>query len=532
METGKQEDNESETSSLLRTNTNQPLLNRGPEWHRLACFAVIMVLVGFLTTQAFHKRPKQTLNSEEYHKFPVGFVWGSATSSYQIEGAVNEDGRGVSIWDTFCKEPGNILDGDNADVACDHYHKVDEDVKLMKEMGLKAYRFSIAWPRILPNGEGAVNQAGLDFYSHLIDKLIENEIEPWVTLYHWDLPQALEDKYHGWLGRETIEAFGKYARICFAAYGDRVKHWITLNESWTVAVNGYNNGIHAPGRSSDPAVETYLVAHHLILAHARAARIFKSDFANQGGVIGIANCADFRYPLTKSANDKLAAERAMVFQLAWFADPIWKGDYPKEMKDRLGHRLPKFSVDEQSDLKGSADFFGVNHYSSLIAAAPKHQPKYSGYWADMFVEFSANADWEQSQMGWSVVPSGCREMLLWIAKRYQHPIIYMTENGSAFDEPDLKTALQDTRQSHFFKVYIRACAEAIDAGVDLRGYFAWSFMDNFEWQFGYQRRFGLFWTDFETLERTPKVSALWYRDTIKANGNNIKRFSKSSQILV
>jgi beta-galactosidase len=426
-----------------------------------------------------HSTILQNPTVHEYHSFPETFVWGAATSSYQIEGAVTDDGRGPSIWDTFCKVPGNVLGGESGDVACDHYHKVDADVNLMKRLGLKAYRFSIAWPRILPNGEGEVNQAGIDFYSHLIDRLIENGIEPWITLYHWDLPQVLEDKYKGWLGRETVDAFGEYTRICFAAYGDRVKHWITLNESWTVAVNGYNNAIHAPGHFEDPGMETYLAAHHLILAHARAAKIYKMDFADeQGGVIGISNCADFRYPLTMTTADEQAAERAMVFQLAWFADPIWKGDYPKEMKDRLGDRLPQFTTEEKNDIKGSSDFFGLNHYSSLMAAEPKEQPTYSGYWADMFVDFSAKDIWERNQMGWSVVPDGCRELLLWISKRYDHPTIYMTENGSAKDEPDLQTALHDYERLNYFKLYITACAEAMDAGTDLRGYFAWSFMDN------------------------------------------------------
>ena len=374
------------------------------------------------------------------------------------------------------------MNHENGTIACDHYHRVDADVKLMKGLGLKAYRFSIAWPRILPNGEGDVNQAGIDFYSYLIDKLIENNIVPWITLYHWDLPQALQDKYGGWLSRNTVVAFAEYARICFEAYGDRVKHWITLNESWTVAVNGYNNAIHAPGHSMDPESETYLVAHHLLLAHATAVSIFRSDFAKKqnggDGVIGISNCADFRYPRTTMPQDEQAAQRAMVFQLAWFADPIWKGDYPEEMKDRLGDRLPKFTLEEQEIIKGSSDFFGLNHYSSLLAAEPKEKPNYSGYWADMFVDFSADESWKQNQMGWSVVPDGCRELLLWIAERYEQPVIYMTENGSASDEPDLETAMHDYERRDYFKQYIQACAEAMDAGVDLRGYFAWSLMDN------------------------------------------------------
>lgn len=521
-------------SSTPRVDEGSPLLRADEEsrrrgrrrdlFGRCAYFLVWAITASFLLTGIHHtlKNYRRT-KRQRHHVFSHDFVWGSATSAYQIEGATKEDGRGLSIWDTFCEQPGTIMDGRNGDVACDHYHRMESDVRLMKELGLQAYRFSIAWPRILPSGTGEVNAAGVAFYNRLIDTLIAHDIEPWITLYHWDLPQALEDTNGGWLGRETVNAFGGYARVCFQAFGDRVKHWITINESWTVAVNGYNNGVHAPGRSENPSTEPYIVAHHLILAHAKAARIYHNEFAPiQNGLIGVSHCADFRYPLTDSSKDKDAAERAMLFQLGWFADPIFKGEYPKEMRQRLGHRLPQFTHEEKKELVGSTDFLGLNHYSSLLASEPTEIPTYGGYWADIAVSFGARDDWRRNDMGWPIVPDGCREMLKWIARRYHNPIIYMTENGSAEPEPFLELALHDEARRNYFEDYLRACAEAIEAGVRLRGYFAWSLMDNFEWQFGYQKRFGLLYVDFDTQVRTPKLSAEWYRETILANGNNIQ----------
>jgi beta-galactosidase len=487
----------------------------------LLAFLLVLVEYQSPSLRSYDNRDGRRTSIEIYHSFPKDFVWGSATSAYQVEGGSEE--RGVSIWDTFCDaDSQNILDGSSGLVACDHFHKMEEDVQLMKELGLQAYRFSIAWTRILPDGE--VSQHGIDFYNRLIDALLEAGIVPYVTLFHWDLPQRLETKYGGWLGREIIYDFSDYARICFHHFGDRVKHWITINEPWTIAVNGYNSHVHAPGHYQNPGTETYLAAHHLLLAHARTVHIYRRDFFRQQGVIGISLCGDYRYPADSSKDtDVDAAERAMVFQMAWFADPIWFGDYPQEMKERLGVRLPPFTREEKYLLKGSSDFFGLNHYSSLMAAEPNETPTYHGYWADVFVDFSTKEKWISNAMGWSVVPDGCRDVLIWIADRYNNPMIIMTENGSAENEPDVETAINDEARRHYFETYLRASAEAIEEGVDLRGYFAWSFMDNFEWQFGYQRRFGICHVDFDSLERTPKKSALWYKDTIMANGHNIRR---------
>jgi len=298
--------------------------------------------------------------------FPNDFIWGTATSSYQIEGASVKDGKGPSIWDAFCSIPGKIHNNENGDIACNHYENFKEDVQLMKKMGVKAYRFSIAWARIMPTGKGAVNKAGIQFYSDLIDELIKAGITPWVTLYHWDLPLALQLEDDGWLGNKISDYFAAYADVCFEYFGDRVKNWITLNEPWVVAILGYGQGVFAPGRVSND--EPYLAGHQLILAHAKAYRIYKDKYQHQKGQIGITNNCDWREPLTDSQKDKDAAERALQFFLAWFADPIYKGDYPQVMKTSLGGRLPTFSKEEQKMIKGTSDFFGLNHYTTMYAA--------------------------------------------------------------------------------------------------------------------------------------------------------------------
>lgn len=346
--------------------------------------------------------------SSRYHEFPIDFTWGAATSSFQIEGATKEGGRGLSIWDTYCMKEGKIVDASNGDLACDHYHRVEEDVRLMKDLGLKAYRFSIAWPRILPNGklvtgkdvnENGINHEGIAFYNRLIDELLKNEIEPWVTLYHWDLPQALEDEYGGWLSPKIVDDFGRYASVCFEAFGDRVKNWITINEAWTVAVLAYENGSKAPGNIVNPEIEVYLVAHHFLLAHARAVRNYREFYHDQDGKIGISNSGDFRYPLNpESLQDRRAAERSMVFQYAWLVDPLVFGDYPAEMRIRLGDRLPQFSESQQLELIGSLDFMGLNHYSTMYASMKSERSLYGGYWADMDVDVSSDTSWRKNFM--------------------------------------------------------------------------------------------------------------------------------------
>ena len=458
-------------------------------------------------------------------KFPNDFIWGTATSSYQIEGAAAIDGKGPSIWDAFSAIPGKTYNGETGLVACDHYQKFKADIQLMKKMGVKAYRFSIAWARIMPTGKDKINEAGIAFYNELIDALIEADIVPWITLYHWDLPLALQLEDDGWLGSNIPDYFANYADVCFKSFGDRVKNWITLNESWVVAILGYGQGVFAPGRISTS--EPYLAAHQLILAHAKAVHVYRNKYADQNGQIGITNNCDWREPLTDSQEDKDAAERALEFFLAWFADPIYKGDYPQVMKDRLGDRLPKFSEDEKKMIKGTSDFFGLNHYTTMYASNADGTIKEGSVYGnggiseDQDVDLSLDANWEVTLMQWAVVPWGCKKMLHWINERYNQPDIYITENGCAYPDEIINGVVDDQERLEFYKGYLQACQESIAEGIKLKGYFAWSFMDNFEWASGYEKRFGLHYVDFKTLKRTPKKSALWFREVISNNSADI-----------
>ncbi|MEO0526283.1 MAG: GH1 family beta-glucosidase [Bacteroidota bacterium] len=456
--------------------------------------------------------------------FPKEFIWGSATSSYQIEGAAMEGGRAWSIWDAHAHFPGRTANNEHGDIACDHYHRYKEDVKLMADLGLKAYRFSISWSRIQPDGQGKVNQEGIDFYSDLIDELLKYDITPWVTLYHWDLPLALHTEKDGWLNPDITDYFARYADICFKHFGNRVKNWITLNEPWVVSILGYAKGVFAPGRKSKE--EPYIVAHQLLRSHAKAVKVYREKYQNvQKGVIGITNNCDWREPLTDNPNDIEAAQRANEFFLAWFTDPIYFGDYPAVMRERLGDRLPQFSAEDQEMLIGSSDFFGLNHYSTLMASdAPNGLTSETGVYGnggiseDQLVELTTDPEWKKTAMNWPIVPWGCQKLLEWIADRYNNPPIYITENGCAFNDEIHEGEVKDTDRIEFLEGYIAACHTAITNGVNLKGYFLWSFMDNFEWALGYSKRFGMHYVDYDTLERTPKNSALWYKEVIKNNG--------------
>lgn len=457
--------------------------------------------------------------------FPRDFVWGAATSSYQIEGAWLTGGKGLSIWDAFCHTPGKIHRNETGDVACDHYHRFKDDINLMAEMGLPAYRFSLSWPRIQPSGTGQPNAEGIRFYSELIDTLLAHNITPWVTLYHWDLPLALQMEHDGWLNPQIATFFADYAAICFAAFGDRVKHWFTLNEPWCSAVLGYGLGVHAPGRVSRD--EPYRAGHHLLRAHALAVARYRTEFQPmQKGVIALTNNCDWREPLTDCEADQQAAQRAVEFFLGWFADPIFKGDYPAVMRDRLGDRLPHFTDEEQALLKGSSDFFSLNHYSTMYAAdaatlaAARAAHDNSGMAEDQGVVLSSDPAWQKTEMQWNIVPWGFRKLLLWIRDRYDSPAIYVTENGCAQADVAANGEVHDTGRIEFFNAYLTAAHEALRAQVNLRGYFAWSFMDNFEWAEGYSKRFGLHYVDYATGRRIPKASAQWYAGVITRNGLN------------
>jgi beta-galactosidase len=460
-------------------------------------------------------------------QFPKDFTWGAATAAYQIEGGWNEGGRGPSIWDAFTHTPEKIHQGQNGDVTCDHYNRMEGDVALMKAMGLKAYRLSLSWSRLLPTGRGKVNEEGVAFYNRLIDALLAANITPWVTLYHWDLPLALQIESDGLLNPEVADYFAQYAEVCFERFGDRVKHWITLNEPWCSAVLGHGIGYFAPGRISKS--EPYIAAHNLIRAHGKIVDVYRRKFqATQKGVIGITNNCDWREPKTDSAVDKAAAQRGLEFFLGWFADPIYKGDYPECMRAGVGERLPKFSEADMAVIRGSSDFFGLNFYGGLYASEPPAGqlvtttiPTGNGGMAeDQRVELSDDPTWEKTDMNWNVVPDFCRKMLNWIDARYDHPPIYITENGCALPgEADVTVAINDTKRIDFVEKYLSACHAAINEdGVDLRGYILWTFMDNFEWASGYSKRFGLHHVDFATGKRTPKQSAKWYAGVMARNG--------------
>lgn len=458
--------------------------------------------------------------------FPDGFLWGTATAAYQIEGATATDGRAPSTWDAFSHTPGRVDNGDTGDIACDHYNRWEEDIALMKQMGIGCYRFSISWSRVIPEGKGEVNEKGIEFYDKLIDGLLAQGIEPWVTLFHWDLPLALQIEEDGLLNPGIKDRFVDYARLCFERFGDRVKNWITLNEPMCSSILGHGIGAHAPGRVSD--TEPYVAAHNLLRSHAYIVDLYRREFQpQQEGRIGISNNCDWREPLTDSAADKEAAQRGLEFFLGWYADPVYFGKYPDSMLERVGHKLPKFTDEEVALLRGSSDFFGLNHYTTMLTSEPDTTRKVDneivrgngGIFDDQHVTLSRDESWEQTGMGWNIVPWGCRKLLEWIAERYDNPPIYITENGCAMPgEDDRETALSDSRRVAFLEGYIGECHKAIENGVNLKGYMCWSFMDNFEWAFGYSRRFGLHWVDFETGERQPKASAKWFAELAKKNG--------------
>jgi len=461
-------------------------------------------------------------------EFPKGFLWGSATAAYQIEGAYLEGGRTPCIWDTFCAVPGKVSNGETGAVACDHYHRFKEDVKIMKELGLASYRFSISWSRVLPTGRGEANPEGVKFYRALLEELVASGIKPLATIYHWDLPQCLEDEYGGWLSRKVVDDFEHYAAVCFREFGDLVKDWITFNEPWCSTVLGYANGEMAPGRSDNAETEPYTAAHHIILAHAQAVHRYRREFqAEQKGVIGITLNMDWREPLTDSEADKAAAQRALDWALGWFADPIWKGDYPESMRRRCGDRLPSFTEAEKVMIKGTSDFFGLNHYATAYASAPegKAQTKSmwgnvqsGGYFDDQDVNLKDDPRWGRTDMDWGVVPWGLKRMCLYIQREYQpQGGILVTENGCAVKEDTVADAENDTFRVEFYQGYIAQMHGAIQEGADVRGYFAWSLMDNFEWALGYSKRFGIVRVDYETQERFVKASAKMIGEVSSSN---------------
>ena len=434
---------------------------------------------------------------------PPDFVWGAATASFQIEGATSEDGRGESVWDRFCATPGKVRNGDDGVVACDFYHRYREDIAIMRELGIDAFRFSIAWPRVLPEGRGAVNTKGLDFYDRLVDELLGNGITPFATLFHWDTPQVLEDQ-GGWPDRAIVGAFEEYVTAVAERLGDRVHHWITHNEPWVVSWIGYGWGHHAPGRTSD--ADALATSHHLLLSHGRAVEILRS--LSPGSQVGITLNLDHVYPETASAEDEAAALWVDGFHNRWFLDPIFKGSYPQDMLEAWADIAPPIQDGDLETIAAPIDFLGVNNYTSpLVAAGPDGGRS----------QIVRREDVDRTDMGWEVVPGGLRDLLVRLARDYEPNAIYVTENGAAYgDVLGHDGSVADPERQAYLEAYISAGAEAVAEGAPLRGYFAWSLLDNFEWAWGYWKRFGLVYVDYPTLERVPKGSFYWYRDLIAA----------------
>jgi beta-glucosidase len=449
-------------------------------------------------------------------QFPAGFTWGTAMASYQIEGAVAEDGRRPSIWDTFSHTPGKVAHGDTGDVACQHYHRMPQDVALMAELGIQSYRFSVSWARVRPDG-GAVNPAGLAFYDRLVDELLRHDIEPLLTLYHWDLPQALEDS-GGWTSRDTALRFAEYAVSVHEALGDRVPTWTTLNEPWCSAFLGYADGHHAPGRKEPAAAMR--AAHHLLLGHGLAVRELRSRGADRLGITLNFTVADPVDPARPEDVD--VARRIDGLHNRLFLEPIVRGDYPADVVADTEH-LGWTGVVQDGDLATIAapiDVLGVNYYQgdAVAGPAPDAPPAVPGSTPYVGAEGAVMVDrgLPRTAMGWDVQPEGLTRLLVRLRDEAPGLPLLVTENGAAYDDVVASDgSVDDVERRDFIDVHLRAVHGAIEKGADVRGYFVWSFLDNFEWAHGYHRRFGIVRVDYDTQRRTPKTSAWWYADVAR-----------------
>jgi beta-glucosidase len=450
-------------------------------------------------------------------EFPDGFLWGAATASYQIEGAAREGGRGKSVWDTFSHTEGKVAKGDTGDVACDHYHRLDADVKMMADLGLQSYRFSIAWPRVMPEGRGKVNGEGLVFYHRLVELLLANDIKPCATLFHWDLPQGLED-LGGFRNRDTVSWFADYAALMARELGDRVTMWSTFNEPWCYAYLGHVAGVHAPGLTDPRAGVT--VAHHEQLAHGLALQAMRAE---RGGLeLGVViNPSPVRSEGSPDAEHNEIRKIDGIHNRWWF-DSILKGAYPEDILEDFGPLAEAVQHGDLEQIAQPIDWMGINYYFDMLVRGLR--PDDTG--ADRMrayptVNHTAQADERptHTDMGWPITPEGFTELLVRLHTDYPNmPPIYITENGCAYDDPVIDGRCADPRRIEYLDLHLRAVKDAIDEGVDVRGYYQWSLMDNFEWALGYDKRFGLVHVDFDTLERTPRDSAHWYREVVKRNG--------------
>ena len=433
-----------------------------------------------------------------HQHFPADFVWGVATSSFQIEGAAHEDGKGESIWDRFCRQPGAIADGSNGDTACDHYHRLEADLDLIAGLGVDAYRFSMSWPRVQPDGRGGFNEAGMRFYERLVDGLIARGIKPYLTLNHWDLPQALQDG-GGWANRETVHAFVSYARSVAQRLGERVVAITTHNEPWVVAVLGHETGLFAPGiRHRGTAMQ---VAHHLLLSHGLALQALRADGCTSrlGIVLNLSPIG----PATPSDEDVAAARLEDGRSVRWYMDPLFKGEYPADVWQHLGGDVPHVLPGDLAAIHTPMDFLGINYYTRGVVSA-------SGAWS------AQTSGKPLTDMGWEIVPEGLTELLTRLHRDWTLPPLYVKENGAAFQDTLVEGSVHDVERTDYIASHIAAVGDALAQGVPMAGYMVWSLMDNFEWASGYAKRFGIVHVDYATLTRTPKDSYLWYRNFLAA----------------
>ncbi|WP_431086900.1 GH1 family beta-glucosidase [Paenibacillus sp. 8b26] len=468
-------------------------------------------------------------------KFPHDFLFGAASAAYQIEGAWNEDGKGITNWDAFSKIPGKTFESTNGDVAIDHYHRYPEDIKLMADMGLESYRFSVSWARIIPDGDGAINEKGIQFYNNIIDECLKYGIVPFVTLYHWDLPQALEDK-GGWVNKDIVNAFARYAEICYTAFGDRVKHWITFNETVVFCTLGYLNGAHPPGYVND-AKKYFQATHHVFVAHARAIQMYKS--LKQYGEIGITHVFNPAYGVDEKEENQQAAFHANNYQTFWYYDPILKGEYPTYVIDALREKglTPDWNEEELAllrEMAGNNDFIGLNYYQparvtkmdepaeSIAMDRDKStgrpgNPSFDGYYRTVVMDDKVYTKW-----GWEISAEGFLQGLRMIKGRYGDVKLYITENGLGDEDPIIDGEIVDVPRIKYIEEHLRAVKLAIQEGINLKGYYAWSVIDLLSWLNGYKKQYGFIYVDHKNnLKRRKKLSFHWYKHIIATRGEEL-----------
>ncbi|MFZ1413703.1 MAG: GH1 family beta-glucosidase [Defluviicoccus sp.] len=449
--------------------------------------------------------------TDDSASFPADFLWGAATSAYQIEGSPLEDGAGPSNWHRFTHRSVTVANGDTGDLACDHYHRADDDIRLMRDIGLRAYRFSVSWSRVLPRGRGAVNQRGLDFYRRLVDRLLEHDIQPMATVHHWDLPAELDDA-GGWLNPDMVEWFADYAEVLFRALDDRVPLWITVNEPWVIVDAGYMHDCHPPQRSNPR--EALAAGRTLLRAHAAAVRRYRGVGRN---CIGITVNLIPQFPFTTNEADLAATRRSDAYINRHYLDPIFFGTYPNDLRDAFGPAWIDPTAAEAEGVREPVDFLGINYYSRAVT---RFDPMVEPLGAAAVVQTGA----PHTEMGWEIYPDGLRDILVWVRCRYGEVPLYITENGAAFADPaPAGGRVDDPLRVDYLRSHLLAARAAIGAGVNLRGYFVWSLLDNFEWNCGYDKRFGIVQVDRATLRRTPKTSTDFYAEVIRSNGANLTR---------